>query len=1179
MSNVFNESSNKSEILDILKARATNESSDKPIELLMMPQGVRSLPDELTRFKPSDATKFARELKLPIFIPREIPQNVETKVWGKINNVLVERAVGEDDGDHSRAKNVVRPIPMGDRSYIPKYVPRYTVINSNVKLYKQIWFQYLQLPQETRHHYKLIMAELADYMFNTVMCSGNWKGQLYRLKQGWDTKLGREGLNKSKDLLDSFAHLVDGHETPLERYASVMEKYMPISLSSAYMPDQGGFPGLFVRPSYFCGVYDSGDKEGELWSYLPKISNEKMAGPPYLNKYKDQILLEAFVLADTFYANVSKSLSAAYNQSTATQNKPSEKYKDSLDAMTTLIRNFWYLSANFMFPKIERYEWEKVIKGTKTRNIFAQSFPTYLLQGFIMDPVLNLAPNVTIDPNIPSMYGVTFFHGGMDKVINKLLEKGESNTLIYADNLYISWWNPEANCHNYYSIDLVKGESQTSPRDLMAMNYYLLTRGHIDEQNRPMFSLTWAYLALKILPYFQADNPAIWSSMQLKVPGMASGVKLTYCGNAARSSIFAYHWSRGWDRQGVVVPRECRPGSEDWNTLCKEVGVNWQIEKEILNFEQEIERCKRDAPQIGYLQCDINTPSREPGVLLDLDLLGYGATWSRQLVAFVPVLSQDRLLKALVAPQRDSEKPVTAEAANIGMAQKRGISNSMYKLVMSETYRLAGGWFFAPIDAALRVYANDARFELIKQNLMEDPALLEALKLTEHAHQLDEEDIDSLLPTGMVNNDLVNLNTPRGIDPTSTISKKQDMYDVFREMSVERTENKQLQQFNKAQFWKNKISVFLHSQISEWVKNKFMVDLNAEDRLPEQAIRELRGSALERKAFVEFNTLSKFMDEDNTQVVLQNKVFSEKVPDEYVYNPATLVKAKNIGIKVSELKTGDLLKLNTKNTGREAISLGPMLFNNQKTTNVASYLPESVKVSVGTIAQRGKSKKMTTEEAIREDIGTFNLSQDDLAELEAYYRADPAKRQTMREQNNYYLIDFFANLEDDYRRKGVRLPSKYDAPLEIANKAIKLLGSADYTYYKNSVIGLSLAFKKGETALTSELYTFAQEGIEIKNEITKRDLDKAANQLQNIADKIGKIAEPPKIKPRSTRSISAKGPKFLSVEQLTDLAKDPSSFVEHAKEVRESTLTWTKTYYMSVTKVASAYDISIPNKD
>jgi len=1175
MSNVFNESSNKSDILDILKSRATDNSSERPIELLMMPQGVRNLPDELTTFKAAEATSYARELKLPIFIPREIPHNVETKIWGKINNVLVEGAVNNDDEDHSKAKSVVRPIPMGDRSYIPKYVPRYTIINSNVKLYKQIWYQYIQLPSETKPHFKSLMAELTDSIYNTVMCSGTWKGQLYRLKQGWDTKLGREGLNKSKDLLESFAHLATDYETPLEKYATVMEKYMPISLSSEYMPEQGGFPGLFVRPSYFCGIYDSGDKEGELWSYLPKISNEKMAGPPYLNKYKDQVLLEAFVLADTFYANVSKSLASAYNPATGTQNKPSERYKESLDAMTTLIRNFWYLSANFMFPKIERYDWEKVLKGTKTRNIFAQSFPTYLLQGFIMDPVLDLAPNVTIDENIPSMYGVTFFHGGMDKVINKLLEPGESNTLIYADNLYISWWNEETKSHNYYSIDLVKGESQTSPRDLMAMNYYLLTRGHIDQNNRPMFSLTWAYTALKILPFFQADNPAIWSSMQLKVPGMASGVKLTYCGNAARSSVFAYHWSRGWDRNGVVVPKECRPGTDDWNTLCKEVGINWQIEKEILNFEAEIDRCKREAPNVGYLQADINAPSREPGVHLDLDLLGYGATWSRQLNAFVPVLSRDRLLNALVAPQRDAERPVTAEAAKLGMAQKRGISNSMYKLVMAETYRLAGGWFYAPIDAALQVYANDARSELIKQNLLQDPALLEALKLTEHAHQLDEEDIESLLPTGMVNNDLININLPRGIDPSSRNSKKGAMYEVFREMSVLRTENKELKTFNKAQFWKNKISVFLHSEITEWVRNKYMVDLNAEDMLPEQAIRELKGSTLERKAFVEFNTLSKFMDEDNEQVVIQNKVFSNKVPDRYVYDLATLIKATGAGIKVSDLKTGDLLKLNPKNLGKEAIALGPMMIKNQKTTNVASYLPESVKVSVGTITQRGNLKKMTLQEALKEDIRTFDLSDEDLAVLEAYYRADPAQRQTMRDENNYSLIDFFSSLEDDYRKRRLRIPKSYDAPIDISTQAVALLGSAHYITYKNSLIGLASAFKKGETALTSELYTFAQEGIEIKNETTLKDLDKAASQLNTIADQIGKVVES---KPRPNRSISAKGPKFLTVNQLKDLAKDRSSFEEHAKEVRESNLPWTKTYYISVSKVASSSDIYLPKK-
>jgi hypothetical protein len=354
-----------------------------------------------------------------------------------------------------------------------------------------------------------------------------------------------------------------------------------------------------------------------------------------------------------------------------------------------------------------------------------------------------------------------------------------------------------------------------------------------------------------------------------------------------------------------------------------------------------------------------------------------------------------------------------------------------------------------------------------------------------------------------------------------------------------------------------------------------MVDLNAEDMLPEQAIRELKGSTLERKAFVEFNTLSKFMDEDNEQVVIQNKVFSNKFPDQYVYDLATLIKATGAGIKVSDLKTGDLLKLNPKNLGKEAIALGPMMIKNQKTTNVASYLPESVKVSVGTITQRGKLKKMTLLEALKEDIRTFDLSDEDLAVLEAYYRADPAQRQTMRDENNYSLIDFFSSLEDDYRKRRLRIPKSYDAPIDISTQAVALLGSAHYITYKNSLIGLASAFKKGETALTSELYTFAQEGIEIKNETTLKDLDKAASQLNTIADQIGKVVES---KPRPNRSISAKGPKFLTVNQLKDLAKDRSSFEEHAKEVRESNLPWTKTYYISVSKVASSSDIYLPKK-
>lgn len=1162
MSDIFNESSNKQDIISLLSPvrEEGRDNISAKMENYIIPNQSKVVPDNMKKFTSNELVIHAMKLDIPVYKPRTIPENTSVLISGKINPFLLEVQSGQEN-----ISDIYRSLPFGQQERIPKYVPSYKSIPNNLKLYKQIWFQYLKLNIETRTVYSSIMQKLYITMRDTSMCAGTWQGQLHRLQAGRDGKMGLKGFNKTKDLTESLGHLCRDGQTVNEKYSEIMEEYMPINLSTRHKEDElVNFPGLFKRPSFFAGValipnVDApGGESEEIWSFLPRIGTDKMAGPPFPYRYKDQVIIESYALADTFMGTISQNLAKSYNRSTSTMNKPTSKTPDALKDMQETMQRFWYLGASYMFPKMERYDWQKVLKGEKTRNIFAQPYPTFIIQSMIMDPVLDYAPNFLIDDRIPSMYGVSFYHGGMDKTISLLTQKGRTITLVYADNLYISKWNEGPKCHSFYSVDLVKGESQTTPRDLSAMNYYLLTRGHINIHNMPKFNMTWAYTGTNLLPHMQADCAAILGSIQFKVPGMASGIKITYCGNAGRSSIFAYHWRRGVNYLGLNIEPECEPDSDSWKALSKFVGINWLVEQTINNLEEALLDCKNSAPKTGMMQEQGSDQTKHLGKVVELDLLGYAATYSNLMEAWIPVLSTDRLIAALVAPQRDSERPVSVDANNINVALKHGISNDMYKLVMAETYRMAGGWFYQPIDEALKVMANDARDKLEREGLIADAPFLAALKLTEFADQLTPEDIKDILPRGVTSTDLINVNTPKIIVQGSRTQLKHQYYEEFKDVNERRKETS-TSTFNTNKIWNNRISTLLLTKIEDWAKSKYLIDLKEPNvEVSEAVIADMKNNNLYREALSEFYSISAFMGSNGEEATIKPKTFKMKnVTPEEIANPAGVkgntVKASNITASTTHMLSGQRKITNEK-------VLKPVV-------GTASFLSETKLISDKPInyikPKGGILVKMTPEKALADDIYRLGITKEQLELIERYQIANEEEKIYLRQTTSVEPQAFksFENIFSDGRSKSDReINNRITKLQQTYGKSIQVMLSKhnnppEFKRYRKEMINMHYMYTHGETSAARELEVAGHDTSTLGNaKIASRVAQDAVRKLDRSHDQVKKATKDHALP-------------LLPLAKVQDMAiQDTEAFIDYYSKIGSSELLWAKNYFKTLKK-------------
>lgn len=719
MSDRFNSNEEKKKITKLFGTPIVGDVEEKFPEFYVLPKQ--------TDVTPLEFNQLLQKFRITSYKPSGIPALVSEDVTGLINpqlNQLVEARDGK------------AMLPVGETEFLPRYTPKHTASNYDLRLYKQILFQWIEHPFYEK--FEKVIGELLSIPNNYVFSSGTYAGQISRLRGMYDVADGTNGKNKPKPVTEMLPFGVSATAgSSLEAVAQILEFYLPLNtVEDAF---DGNFPGLFYKPSYFASMDPDDD-----FDYLPKIGATKIAGLPYVGKTKNETILEALVLSDLFVQNVADIIAMTpaegnnpiqgYNIPHAqTQIKQNEKPREAVEK---LLRDFWYMAAGQFFPKAERYLIDDIEK--KTRNIFAMAFPTHIIASLIAQPVLDKSPNA-VQVDTPSLYAFSPFHGGLDTIINKyIVNPAQSTSLIYADNWYIIYVE-EDGTKTYFSIDQEKAEAQAQLDDFRACGYYLLTRGHLSREGEPAFNLTWLYIATTLLPVMFHNPTAILQNQQFLIKGMGSGITWTFLINHIRSAMIDDKWRR------VGMPR---PGSKAWtDKVITPCGCNLKIELTVEDVVGKLEALKISTPESGYFQVNSpGKPSDEPTPYVGLDLLGWGAAWSRLGEMYVPVLENERLFKSLMLPTKDDRHDY----------KDKPWQKYTYEVARSEAMRMVGGWMYAPVDAALRNQANDARKKLIRMKHLTRTELEEAFRTTEFGAEFDLDGINLVKEVDYL--DFLNLN-------------------------------------------------------------------------------------------------------------------------------------------------------------------------------------------------------------------------------------------------------------------------------------------------------------------------------------------------------------------------------------------------------------------------------------
>lgn len=694
MSNIFNTSENKQKISEILK-KTIGDKNAEVITLIPPWQEPKGLVDG-----PASMAKYLMSNNYKIYKPRAIAdlEPVPTEQVFAGYNILEVPGFLE--------QHPYLELPVGKMEFLPTYRPtHYSSRVPDQRLLNQMVYQAIYnvegqgLDEQVRKAY-----EVADgYMYGT----GTYQGQLQRLidmrairrgdRDSADPKKGKNKPNGVKEVKIEGTEY-DGKRTTVfsgyEAMALILEQTLPIPAPINLAKD-GPSPPLLYLPGDL--VMES---EGETLDELPTIRVKTSAGLPFVKKpgtKKGEVLAESIAIADGFMLGLSNAL------------KVTDEGKQ-VEAITTLLEDYWYLGCGLLFPKAERYKRSDWLK--KTRNIWSSPTPTHILLGMITDPIMRNNYNNCINTETPSLAKFNPFEGL--PIIAELMmraSKGDSFELIYADNIYM-FYEEEDGTFTWFSLDLEKGEANATPEDASAVAYYMLTRGWLDESGAPAFSPTWAFFAMNIAPLLIVDPTCLIMNQQIPFPGQGSGNSWTFLINHVISSKL---WNE-WGRQGKP-----RPGSDEWAALCKKMGVNIKIEREELDMPSQLKKCMETTPKSGWLQEENATgPSVETIPVVNLDLLGFSAAYSNKLGKFVPVLDEERLWPSAVYPKKMENRDYKDQPHML----------AAYDVIRYNAVRYMGGWAYRGLDLSCQVLAK-GQLEKLTENYDVKHFKMELTKMSE----------------------------------------------------------------------------------------------------------------------------------------------------------------------------------------------------------------------------------------------------------------------------------------------------------------------------------------------------------------------------------------------------------------------------------------------------------------
>ncbi|CAI74982.1 RNA-dependant RNA polymerase [Tellina virus 1] len=671
MSNVFNSSQYRDTVLKILGKKNAPSTSDPKSHF----------PRQFTYDHDKINAKYIAELVVRHNLKPRIPEVINELVKEDPFDFPFFNTDFEEETEFNADPPDTVEIPQGTSHFIPKYYPRFKVSPYDQTFLNQCMYHLLVSVDSDEN--TATMQHLLRAAKTCAYGNGSIKGMTTRLEKMREIADGI-GKNKPRPIYSM------GYGT-LREVSEMFDKYLPLP------PIEGGEEalGLNVNLSHMVDPIS-----GE--SQLPTVNRKAMAGAPFSQvEKKESHIIDAIFSGDMFLQGVSTALTDGID----------DESTDKL--LKEVLADFGWLRIGYLFPKSERYDIDKW--ETKTRCIWAAPFTTHLLLGAASTTPLEGSPNALFY-DTPSLAKFNPFHGGLNVIVQKSISPG-SHFFVYADNIYLSLEEVDGS-HTWYSIDLEKGESNATPDKASAIAYHLLTRGWSTVEGEPNFNVTWATTLLRLAPHMVVNPLCVLGNSQFPFPGQGSGNAWTFLINHLLSALVVEKMSMV--RIPGEVPRK-RTGAElrdlrpDDNPTSKfqaqmlaPLGLNAKVEATIKDLELKLNECRASAPDVGYFASEpTEGPPPVPMPTVDLDLLGWAATWSHFHERFIPTLDPQRLYKT-AALARGPEDRQEDEAGGTVVAQQ------IYYTARYEALRMVGGCNYPIIDIAASEAAERHRSRAAK---------------------------------------------------------------------------------------------------------------------------------------------------------------------------------------------------------------------------------------------------------------------------------------------------------------------------------------------------------------------------------------------------------------------------------------------------------------------------------
>lgn len=673
--------------------------------------------------KSREVYRLLQKHKIKVFNPISIPEPQQVAFFeilpqftnifakqeqlGEITQVVVKN-VSAIPGYTKLTPDHLYDYGASDINYLPSYFPNYFTAPQDQTLYSQVFHFYslnigLGPTQETialdgydhASEAKYIYGEkdsLHYYGTKYAYTSGTLEGQIERLKENTAVNRGDPGFHKVKTLSQQ------GHT--FDTVGRILERFLPLP---AYNEEED--TPLSGNYSDFIRIITDDKRRQFLLNDAPTYHPKTKAGMPFRQvALKKDVKWDCIVAANLFLSELAEALS--FNE---------------LSRVKDLMKQWWFLSVGYFFPKAERYElthrdhetikydldpktkkykqtttMEHRFEAKKTRNIWSMPFISHLLAS--QNKVrLDRYPAVNyLNSDHPSLYKFSPWKGGMDTLMSKLLKFVEgvklrdTLSLVYADNWYLLEVEVRKNKAGeqekkarWLSLDQTKGEANITRSHVNALENYILQTCYTIETGDKLqvfYNSTWGYLCRNIISTLAVDTVGLLGNMFINIPGQGSGNTDTFFANHTATALCVDLYEKR---------KKPKMSVEVLNKLAETTGVDWKIELDTgWNFLDMIKIAQNE----GFT----GQPKLKSPTVLTVDVLGYDAVYDIGGKRWVPVLAKDRLFRSAMLPK--------------AMKSSNNVVIAMYQNIRYNSIIMSGGWAYPALHQALKSL-SDSNFK------------------------------------------------------------------------------------------------------------------------------------------------------------------------------------------------------------------------------------------------------------------------------------------------------------------------------------------------------------------------------------------------------------------------------------------------------------------------------------